>query len=213
MRSERRLPPHAGTPTSPPPSAASPQPRASATANAPRLPSPQPPDFAPRPSPSADARQRTSACLSPSPVREEFSPQMRASWSGTRLVHQWELRPVARKPSDAALGGTPIGWQVDFTQVLWVAQRQGIPDRTTCTSGPLALERRLSDRPPRHGCPLVSVRFTRRSLVWQRRVPEWSNRFVHGSPVMQPERRWPDAVNSFETLPRPHRRYGLSQLS
>ena len=147
---------------------------------------------------------------------EDFMPHVVSSWSGTQVVHQWALRPAATKglrtdssrirhtPGPDAWGTRAASqWRgrlhepkprPDRTQVQWVAQRNAIPEHGEAATGPLALERKADG--------------ARRGKA--RPPSPWNSRFVHGSPLMQPERRWPDASSSFVPLPKQRHRYGLS---
>lgn len=154
----------------------------------------------------------------------EIQPQIMASWSGTRLVRQFVLRPVPiyqAHREDVRHTQGPHAWgpqphhlrprirttvpprgaipepqnlQPDVTRVQWIAQRSSISEKPA-HSGPRDRRRALAI----NQCKSVNR--------------EWNERFVHGSPVLDGGRRWPDASNNYKHLPRHPHRFGLSPAS
>jgi len=144
---------------------------------------------------------------------EPMAPRMLVSWSGTRLVHHWALRPVPKQqviervrhtvgpqawgpqtasPRPAPRGKTPEPkLQADQTRVQWIAQRTSVPE---------------------HGA-IHNDRVDRREALAIKRTkqvnPEWNSRFVHGSPVLDGARRWPDAASDYKPRNKMPHRYGL----
>ena len=168
-------------------------------------------------------------------------PRLQSSWSGTHLVHAWELRPVPdpreaprenvrHTPGPAAWGegraasrqcsvrsiSTP---QLPTTQTksLWIAQRFVIPEHSVQAR----VERRqalaMAAGGPQHGKADRTRRLEARLPIQREPGPQpswplakWDDRFVHGSPLLDGLRRWPDATRRFREVSRPSHRFGLS---